>query len=130
MNVTCQCGSVSFKIPQDKPLALYHCHCTQCRKQSASAFGTSAIFPVDGIFPLSPELEAHLQLWTRPAKEGRTTLGYFCKTCGVRVMHRTKNADGVERSTVSVKGGLVDGLDCEQTSRAERANAILVQYMY
>lgn len=111
MRVSCQCGNVDFDTPQSKPLAVYHCHCTQCQKQSASAFGTSAIFPADGIFPLSLDLQAKVQAWTRPTTEGRTSTGYFCKVCGCRVMHRIKNVDGLERPTVSVKGGLVDDLD-------------------
>lgn len=45
MNARCQCGSITFKTPLPEPLALYICHCTECRKQTGSAFGTSAIFP-------------------------------------------------------------------------------------
>jgi len=45
MEARCQCGSVSFKTPMAKPLALYICHCDACRRQTSSAFGTSAIFP-------------------------------------------------------------------------------------
>lgn len=45
MNATCQCGAVNFKTPLEKPLALYICHCHECRRQTGSAFGTSAIFP-------------------------------------------------------------------------------------
>ena len=45
MEARCQCGSVSFKTPLAKPLALYICHCHACRRQTSSAFGTSAIFP-------------------------------------------------------------------------------------
>jgi len=111
MEVQCQCGTVTFTIPRAAPLDVYHCHCTECRRQSASAFGTSAIFPADAVFPLAPDLSAKLRVWTRPAKEGRTMDCYFCRTCGARIMHRTREADGTERPTVSVKGGLLDGLD-------------------
>lgn len=45
MDGSCQCGSVTFRTPTEKPVNLFHCHCIDCRKQSASAFGTSAIFP-------------------------------------------------------------------------------------
>lgn len=103
MRVSCQCGSVEFDTLQSKPLALYHCHCTQCQKQSASAFGTSAIFSTGGIFPLSAELQSKLQVWSRPTIAGRRTDGYFCKSCGVRVMHRKRNADGSETSKVCKK---------------------------
>lgn len=111
MEVSCQCGTVTFTTPTAAPMAVYHCHCTECRKQSASAFGTSAIFPAAGLFPLAAELAARLGVWTRPANEGRTMDCYFCTTCGVRVMHRIREADGTERDTVSIKAGLVDGLD-------------------
>lgn len=105
MEVTCQCGTVSFTTPTAAPLTVYHCHCTECRKQSSSAFGTSALFPAAGLFPLPPALSAKLGVWTRPAGEGRTMDCYFCRVCGVRVMHHVR-----ERDTVSVKGGLVKGL--------------------
>lgn len=36
---------------------------------------------------------------------------YFCKNCGVRVMHRSRDKDGSERGTVAIKGGCVEGLD-------------------
>lgn len=45
MEARCQCGSVTFKTPLPQPLALYICHCDACRRQTGSAFGTSAIFP-------------------------------------------------------------------------------------
>lgn len=45
MDARCQCGAVRFKTPLPQPLALYICHCSDCRRQTGSAFGTSAIFP-------------------------------------------------------------------------------------
>lgn len=45
MEARCQCGSVVFQTPLPQPLALYICHCSSCRRQTSSAFGTSAIFP-------------------------------------------------------------------------------------
>ena len=61
MNVSCQCGSVRFKTPTPAPIDLFHCHCGECQKQSSSAFGTSAIFPVAGLFPLEAKLESQLE---------------------------------------------------------------------
>ncbi|KAK3290937.1 Mss4-like protein [Chaetomium fimeti] len=111
MEVTCECETVRFTTPTPSPLKVYHCHCIECRKQSSSAYGTSAIFPATGLFPLSADLASKLRLWTRPADSGRTVDCYFCKECGVRVLHRIRDPDGTERETVSVKGGLVTGLD-------------------
>src|SRR3569833_1308225 len=110
MRVSCQCGSVAFDTSAAAPLAVYHCHCTECQKQTSSAFGTSAIFPAAGIFPLSPALRDQLALYVRPGsrvKSGRDMDCYFCKTCGSRVMHRIRDQGGTERDTVSIKGGLV-----------------------
>ncbi len=39
----CQCGQVRYELT-GSPLGLYVCHCRECRKQSASAFGISAFF--------------------------------------------------------------------------------------
>lgn len=111
MQVSCQCGSVTFSTPTPTPLSVICCHCTQCQKQSASAFGTSAIFPAVGLFPLSDALKSKLKLWTRPTKEGRSMDCYFCTECGTRLFHRIREADGTERETVSIKGGCVEGLD-------------------
>ncbi|KAI4593562.1 hypothetical protein KJ359_009248 [Pestalotiopsis sp. 9143b] len=58
MEARCQCGAVSFKTPMPKPLALYICHCAECRRQTSSAFGTSAIFPRFPL-PASEELSCY-----------------------------------------------------------------------
>ena len=112
MDVKCQCGTVSFKTPTDKPKALYHCHCTECRKQSASAFGTSAIFTAEGLVPINEDLENKLGVYTRRGTEsGGLQECFFCKQCGVRVMHISRDQEGSARGTVAVKGGCVEGLD-------------------
>ncbi|KAK1767113.1 centromere protein V [Phialemonium atrogriseum] len=101
MEVSCQCGSVSFKTPLPKPLALYVCHCVECRRQTGSAFGTSAIFPR---FQL-PDTDV-LSCYTRPTSTGQTLYCYFCKNCGTRLMHTSP-----DKTVVSVKGGCIEGLD-------------------
>ncbi|KAK0736644.1 Mss4-like protein [Apiosordaria backusii] len=109
MQVTCQCAFISF--PLTAPLLdLYHCHCLECQKQSSSAFGTSAIFSSSS-FSIPVEIQSKLSMWTRPTKEGRTMDCYFCKECGCRIYHHIREADGTLRNTVSVKGGVIKGLD-------------------
>ena len=111
MKVECQCRAVSFDTLAPAPLTVYHCHCTECQRQSGSAYGTTAIFPNQGVFPLPPDLDAKLGRWTRPGRQGRSLDCYFCKTCGARIMHRVRNADGQMRPTINFKGGAVQGLD-------------------
>jgi hypothetical protein len=50
---------------------------------------------------------------------------YFCKECGVRVMHRIREPDGRERPTVSIKGGIIDGLDWSTAEHIYVEDAVL-----
>ncbi|GAB1316955.1 CENP-V/GFA domain-containing protein [Madurella fahalii] len=125
MEVTCQCAFITFTTPTPSPIAVYHCHCIECRLQSASAFGTSAIFPAAGLFPLRPDLAESLAVWTRPSNEGRTMDCYFCKRCGTRLIHRIRDADGKERDTVSIKGGCVKGLEWKGAAHIYARSAVV-----
>ncbi|KAF2795851.1 hypothetical protein K505DRAFT_348337 [Melanomma pulvis-pyrius CBS 109.77] len=107
MNVSCQCGAISFTTPTPKPIKIFHCHCLDCRKQSSSAFGTSAIFPFFRL-PLDNPSLSHLR---RTCDSGNQKNCYFCSRCGSRVAHVTVRDDGADPEVMSIKAGLVDGLD-------------------
>jgi hypothetical protein len=94
----CQCGAVRYEITA-RPLNVYVCHCRECRKQSASAFGISVIVPAQA-FVLK---QGRTRTWSRPTDSGGVLDCMFCKACGSRIHH----TDGRE-STVSVKGGSLD----------------------
>ena len=112
--ISCQCGAISLTAPLPSPLFSYACHCLQCRAQSASAFGISYIFPAADFWPPSdPATRQGLSLWTRPTDAGNTLECWFCKVCGVRVVHRGILPDGTPKPTVSVKGGCVEGVSLE-----------------
>jgi hypothetical protein len=116
MDVTCQCGSIHFKTPTSTPLELYHCHCTECRKQSASSFGTSAIFPY---FTLPTDLP--LGCYTRSTDSGNSLDCYFCTKCGTRILHSGRH----NKKTVSVKGGCVEGLDWSKAKHIWCSRAVV-----
>lgn len=40
----CQCGAIRYEI-SGPPAAVYACHCTECQKQSGSAFAMAAVIP-------------------------------------------------------------------------------------
>ncbi|KAH3919727.1 hypothetical protein HBI56_030370 [Parastagonospora nodorum] len=105
MNGSCACGAVAYTTPTTKPLMLFHCHCIDCRKQSSSAFGTSAIFPYFSVAD-NPSVSNFI----RQCDSGRTQRCYFCKTCGSRILHAHIVQDGTPK-VVAVKGGLLEGLD-------------------
>jgi hypothetical protein len=95
----CQCGAVRYEIT-GQPVKIYICHCTECRHQSASAFGISVI--VD-----SADLvlkHGKPKKWTRKADIGGALDCYFCPECGSRLWHGNPHAD----STISIKGGSLD----------------------
>jgi hypothetical protein len=94
----CQCGAVRYEVTAE-PVALYVCHCRECRQQSASAFGISVIVPAEA-FNFK---QGRLKSWTRPADSGRVVECMFCIECGSRICH---SAPG--EATLSVKGGSLD----------------------
>ncbi|KAF2019784.1 hypothetical protein BU24DRAFT_127196 [Aaosphaeria arxii CBS 175.79] len=106
MNGSCQCGAVTFTTPTPTPTRLYHCHCIDCRKQSASAFGTSAIFP---FFKLD-ESNPAVTYFSRTCDSGRKQNCYFCSRCGSRILHAHVLEYG-DPKVVAVKGGVLEGLD-------------------
>jgi hypothetical protein len=95
----CQCGSVRYEL-RSPPLEVYVCHCAECRKQSASAFGISAIVRSTD-FALT---RGAPKRWSRPTDSGRTLNCFFCPDCGSRVWHGDVDRD----ETISVKGGSLD----------------------
>ena len=125
LQVACQCGNARFTTPFGKPLNLYHCHCLECQKQSASAYGTSAIYPSDFLVPVHPELLEQLSIYTRPTKSGGTMDCYFCRTCGSRMFHHGKSADGTPKETVSIKGGVIEGLDWSHATHIWTSRAVV-----
>src|SRR5262245_12039368 len=95
----CQCGLCRYEIAA-APVALYVCHCRECQKQSAAAFGISVIVNSRD-FRLS---QGNRQCWSRRADSGRTLDCWFCPACGSRLWH----GDKTHAATVSVKGGSLD----------------------
>jgi hypothetical protein len=95
----CQCGEVRYEI-RGEPVDLYVCHCRECRKQAASAFGISVIVKGADLV-----LTAGVpRIWTRPAAIGGTLDCAFCPRCGSRLWH----GDPAREASVSVKGGSLD----------------------
>jgi hypothetical protein len=94
----CQCGAVRYVL-RTRAVDLYVCHCRQCRRQSASAFGISAILPPDGV----ALTRGQPATWSRPTASGDTLECTFCPTCGSRLWHRS-----ARRGSFSIKGGSLD----------------------
>ena len=97
----CQCGHVRYRLSAP-PRVLYVCHCTECQRQSSSAFGmTTQVRSEDLVVDWS-----RLEVWTRRTDSGGQMDCHFCPTCGGRLFH-TKQGTG---SIVSIKPGSFDDL--------------------
>ncbi len=96
---SCQCGAIRFAVPE-VPLAVYVCHCTECRKQSSSAFGVSFTVTRRALRLLS----GMPQYWSRRTASGHTLECAFCPRCGSRLWHQSTG----HPYTLNVKGGSLD----------------------
>jgi len=114
MEGQCQCGLIKFMTPVPTPLALYICHCTECRHQSSSTYGMTALFPA---FDIPEPYPGAIAVYSRPNAQGRTD-GYFCTKCGSRLIHRDVPHAGEPSKVVSVKSGCLDGMTKEMMRKA------------
>lgn len=76
----CLCGAVRYEVTA-APLGVYACHCTDCQKQSASAFALAVPVP-RAVFRITAGSPA---AWTRTSPTGATVLSWFCATCACRI---------------------------------------------
>jgi hypothetical protein len=95
----CQCGAVRYEF-SDTPRGLFVCHCHECQKQSAAAFGISLIVPRAG-FRVT---QGKARVWSRPTDSGHTLECAFCADCGTRLWHQRRG----DSEQLSVKGGSLD----------------------
>jgi len=98
----CQCGAVRYEITA-APLTVYACHCTDCQRQSGSAFALSLIAPRDAVRVTKGAPAA----WERPgshAASGTPTDCMFCLECGARLY----NLPSRNRAIAVVKPGTLD----------------------
>ena len=96
LNGSCQCGHINYSIV-DKPIRLNVCHCSDCQKQSGSAFGMSLVIEPKSLVINSGVLKE----FEITADSGRRKTCAFCPECGVRIFNRTA-------ALCSVKAGTLD----------------------
>jgi hypothetical protein len=95
----CQCSRARYEVIAE-PNAIYVCHCTECRKQSASAFGISVDVPRASL----RLTQGRVSSWSRATDGGRRRECFFCPDCGTRLWHAAPDSD----ADIAVKGGSLD----------------------
>jgi hypothetical protein len=96
----CLCGAVRYHVRGD-PVHVGRCHCTDCRKESGSAFSVYAQWPLDA-FQLEGELATY---------RGRG----FCARCGSRLLNPPDPGDAL----VEIRIGSLDDAPFELAPEAE-----------
>lgn len=97
----CQCGAVRYRVSLEKVVG-YACHCLECQKQSASAFGLSVPIPAEQL-----RIDGAMGCYRRDTDSGSSMNCWFCATCGSRLYHQSVD----ESDWVSLKGGTLDQPD-------------------
>lgn len=97
MNGGCQCGAVRYQA-HAYPATFYLCHCSECQKQSSSAFGESVRFAREDI-----TVSGALGIYERKASSGMLRCE-FCTQCGTRLFHYRAS------DYMNIKGGSFDDI--------------------
>lgn len=95
----CQCGHVAYAVT-GHPVTLFACHCTECQRQSSSAFGM-ALWIEHGTVNL---VRGTLAEWVRPTPSGQHMACRFCPQCGTRLFHQMQG----QTRFMSIKPGTLD----------------------
>ncbi|MFU2325778.1 GFA family protein [Pseudomonas sp. NFX98] len=77
LNGSCLCGNVQYSTLAT-PLMTAVCHCSDCQKQSGSAFSVNVLVPTEGF-----EVEGRsLSSYASNGGSGFPVRRFFCSTCG------------------------------------------------
>ncbi len=95
----CQCGDIRYEVT-GVPQQVSVCHCTDCQRQSGSAFGMTLVVKEED-FRLT---QGEPKTFASKSDAGRAKLGAFCPACGTRIYHKPEWRKGM----VSVKPGTLD----------------------
>lgn len=74
---SCLCGDVGYEMTAD-PVAIFHCHCSRCRKARGTAHATNLIVALDGFRYVRGE---ELLTEFKP-KDAARFKHVFCRACG------------------------------------------------
>lgn len=95
----CQCGAIRYEVVGE-PRQVVVCHCTDCQRQSGSAFGMTMVVD-EAAFRVT---HGEPKTFMSKSDTGRVKLGAFCPQCGTRIYHKPE----WRRGTISVKPGTLD----------------------
>lgn len=95
----CLCGGICYAI-NAMPLLLYACHCSNCQRQSGSAFAMNMPVASNAFRIIRGEPKG----WQRISPSGAETTSWFCGDCACRI-HGTRAS---RPESVTVRAGSLD----------------------
>ena len=95
----CDCGAVTYSMSSE-PIVVHCCHCSECQRQTGSAFVLNAIIETDRV-----ELSGDVSEVTLPTGSGKGQVITRCAHCGVAVFSNYKVRMGKLRN---VRVGTLD----------------------
>ncbi len=95
----CQCGALRYEVT-GAARQIVACHCTDCQRQSGSAFGMTMVVAEED-FRITQGEENTIAFGT---DSGRQKVVWFCPQCGTRIYGRSEWRPGV----IGVKPGTLD----------------------
>src|SRR3954452_775415 len=98
---SCLCGKVTYNADAD-PLFTAACHCTDCQKQTGTAFSVVVGVPADAFHVEGDSLAS---VTTVGSDHGQEVDRRFCRNCGSPIVTLTPAAPGM----AIVKAGTVGG---------------------
>ncbi|KAM0346003.1 hypothetical protein ACHAPU_006057 [Fusarium lateritium] len=104
---TCYCGTVQLSFPLAKPGLVFSfvCHCSDCRKITASMFTTA--FVVLDTHLKHVRGQDNLQEYSQSEtieRQGNTMSNFFCRTCGSLMYRKAESYPGASL----LRSGTVD----------------------
>ncbi|KAF1951015.1 hypothetical protein CC80DRAFT_496306 [Byssothecium circinans] len=107
---TCYCGTVQLKVPTKAPglINTFICHCTDCRKITASMFATNFTIKDTHLIHIRGQENLTAYSQSKTITTGNTMTNYFCKTCGT-LMYR------IGPKGVFLRTGTVDDFHLHET---------------
>ncbi|KAH7024193.1 Mss4-like protein [Ilyonectria destructans] len=112
---TCYCGTVQLSFPVSKPglVFAFVCHCSDCRKITASMFASNFVILDTHLKHIRGEenLKQFSQSKTIE-REGNTMTNFFCSTCGSLMYRRSSGYSGASVLRI----GTVDDFKLAETA--------------
>jgi hypothetical protein len=74
---SCSCGAVKYRLTS-APMFVHCCHCTDCQRQTGSAFVLNALIETDRV----QVLQGDTRSFPQPTDSGRPHVIHRCPDCG------------------------------------------------